>query len=805
MTNVRKKISELTALTSASLDTTVVGVDNGTTYKIELDTLADAVTSRVNILDRSRLSALETFTSSVDNTSLNSFTQSFSSSQSTLNNAFINAINGRVQTSSFNSYTASISTGSLVNRLNVIESETSSFLRNLNGAISSSSQLTSSYDTRYVLSGSITQTTWDNIASKPSGIVSSSVQVLGGSGVISGSSAPAGTISGSSQLTSSYDERYTLSGSLKSGIISGSSQLSGTTIPNLSGSFTGSYTGSFTGSFNGNITGVAGYSSTIATVTTGTTTDTTLYPMFSLTPSPNSYITPTTHPSGSFYYNGVTRQVVAEAFSGSILATNGVISGSSQITGIVNLTNLSATSQISASVFVGGFGVSEAKNTVISSKPMTFWPNTTFESVRFTTSGGVIIGKNGETNDFGNKLDVSGSVRFIGNTTITGSVIVTQGITGSIAATNGVISGSSQLTSSYDGRYTQTGSFNTLSSSVDSRLDTLEASIITGSVNYTQVLGDRRTGITTTGVSIISGSITTTGNPVQIMVTGDANPVNVTSWARLQLYRNETAIGNIVQVENSSNLNVPYCLNVIDNPSAGTYSYSMRTVSGITGLFDFGESTGPTLTAVELKTNTNLPSTNNTFTGTNTFNDVVTIGASSGDEGGEMHFALAQTNTTLNGTVNIDVWRNRLRLWEGGGNARGVFVDLSKAPDGVGGELLWKASGLVNTGVDVTLGNLKARLASSGNYSLQLSTVSGTYSVYGSSVYSYNGIGGITLSSPLTITTTPTYISAGYNFLVAGSTDTWNIVDTSSGISWRITMIIGPSFINNMISIERLV
>jgi hypothetical protein len=41
-----------------------------------------------------------------------------------------------------------------------------------------------------------------------------------------------------------------------------------------------------------------------------------------------------------------------------------------------------------------------------------------------------------------------------------------------------VISGSSQLTSSFDDRYIQTGSFNTLSSSVDSRLDILESSNI---------------------------------------------------------------------------------------------------------------------------------------------------------------------------------------------------------------------------------------------------------------------------------------------------------------------------------------
>jgi hypothetical protein len=223
---------------------------------------------------------------------------------------------------------------------------------------------------------------------------------------------------------------------------------------------------------------------------------------------------------------------------------------------------------------------------------------------------------------------------------------ITESETGSfLTSLSGAISSSSQLTSSYDTRYTLSGSvqplpsnlvsssaqitafgfisssttidtgslvttssFTTLSSSVDSRLDTLEASIISGSVNYVQKLGSRVTGVTSTGVTIISENITTTGNPVQIMVTGDANPVNVSSWTRLQIYRDETAIGNIVQVENSSNLNVPYCLNVIDTASAGTYTYSMRTVSGISGLFDFGESMGPTLTAVELNSKTSFPS-----------------------------------------------------------------------------------------------------------------------------------------------------------------------------------------------------
>ena len=133
------------------------------------------------------------------------------------------------------------------------------------------------------------------------------------------------------------------------------------------------------------------------------------------------------------------------------------------------------------------------------------------------------------------------------------------------------------------------------------------------------------------------------------------------------------------------------------------------------------------------------------------------IGTGSGDEGGEIVLAKAITNTSLTGSgITIDSYQNKIRIFEQGGNARGVFMDLSKAPNGVSGELLWKASGLVNRGVDVTLGNLKARIATSGNASLQLSTVSGTYSVYGSNVYTAGGVAGSTIADngPRTISIT---------------------------------------------------
>jgi hypothetical protein len=78
------------------------------------------------------------------------------------------------------------------------------------GTVSGSSQLTSSYDSRYVLSGSITQTTWDNIASKPSGIVSGSSQLTASVLATTGSNTFVGTQIMSGSIIPAIDNTYDL-------------------------------------------------------------------------------------------------------------------------------------------------------------------------------------------------------------------------------------------------------------------------------------------------------------------------------------------------------------------------------------------------------------------------------------------------------------------------------------------------------------------------------------------------------------------------------------------------------------------
>ncbi len=880
MANVRKKISELTALTSASLDTVIVGVDNGTTYKIELDVLADAVTSRVNILDRSRLSSLEYVTSSfeikgrslvsssaqisnlgfvstsVDISALNSYT----SSQTTLNTAFTNGINARLQTSSFNEFSASVHSEILA----------ATNEQSFNGLISGSSQLTSSYDERYVISGSITQTTWDNISGKPSGLVSQSTD-----------------LSSINTFTQSIDSRV-------DNLESWSSSLDSTFATDLQVSIVSSSVAATIGviSQNTGLVSTSSFNEYTASQSTASLVDRldTIENVTSSYETKGSGIL-----SGSVSYLDLTN------------IPSGIVSQS---------TDLSQLNSFTQSI--------DSRVDSLESSTSSY----------LTTLDGAITSSSQLTSSFDTRYTLSGSVQPL---------------------PSGLISGSSQLTSSYDSRYSLSGSVLTsFSSSVDNRLDVLEASIISGSINYTQVLGNRRTSITTVGVSIISGSITTTGNPVQIMVTGDANPTT-TSYTRLQIYRDETAIGNMVQVENSSNLNVPYCVNVIDAPPAGNYTYSMRTVSIFAGSFDFGENAGPVLTAVELKSNTQLPSglisgssqltasydtrytlsgsvqplpsglisgssqltasydtrytlsgsvvsgttpagtisgsaqisafgfvsgsytttaSFNSFTasaqavttGSNSFNgtqiitgslivttgsfvgsqilantsslyltsgsnmyvqnnglveitgslvvsgsvNIVTtsplqIGTGSGDEGGEILLAKAATNSTLTGSgITIDSYRDRLRIFEQGGDARGVYIDLAKTPTGVSGELIWKASAMVNAGTFVTLDNIKAQVPASGNRGLSLATVSGTVTGYISGHYQGILSSSAGTSSTTSLSTTATSSMFNWNFGQQGDMSTYILRDDTNSRVYRIILIIGAAYNNNFISIERL-
>ena len=59
-----------------------------------------------------------------------------------------------------------------------------------------------------------------------------------------------------------------------------------------------------------------------------------------------------------------------------------------------------------------------------------------------------------------------------------------------------------------------------------------------------------------------------------------------------------------------------------------------------------------------------------------------------GDEGGELYLNKPVSNTTIVDGIVIDVYQNKIRFFEAGGNNRGAFIDFTAANTGVGSNLL---------------------------------------------------------------------------------------------------------------------
>ena len=234
------RISELPYLVSASADVILPVVDNGVTYKTDLNVLETAMVHVLSSSIDNRLDFLETFSASfpqfsssidikieaatneqslahlITTSSFNSFTQSYYNVSASFDSRIQNHISSTAYISE--SYTEFVysyhsESSSFSSRIDAATNEqyiagllltasyntdSTSFDSRLDGLESFSS----SADNRYVLSGSITQTTWDNIANKPNDIISSSTQISD-LGFVTGSYT---TITSFNNLTQSFNQ-----------------------------------------------------------------------------------------------------------------------------------------------------------------------------------------------------------------------------------------------------------------------------------------------------------------------------------------------------------------------------------------------------------------------------------------------------------------------------------------------------------------------------------------------------------------------------------------------------------------------
>ena len=148
-------------------------------------------------------------------------------------------------------------------------------------------------------------------------------------------------------------------------------------------------------------------------------------------------------------------------------------------------------------------------------------------------------------------------------------------------------------------------------------------------------------------------------------------------------YKNASNVVTVI----ASNKSISLSGNITGgNISATSHTGSVVSVTGnVTG---GNILTGGLISATSTITSAaNITGGNLTTTGKGNIGELF-VTTSAGNEGGQINLPLAAANTTLSGSVVIDVFQNRLRFYEGGGTARGAYIDLTAAGAGVSTNLL---------------------------------------------------------------------------------------------------------------------
>lgn len=116
-------------------------------------------------------------------------------------------------------------------------------------------------------------------------------------------------------------------------------------------------------------------------------------------------------------------------------------------------------------------------------------------------------------------------------------------------------------------------------------------------------------------------------------------------------------------------------------------------------------------------------------------------------------------------------------------------------------------SGVVNHGTFVTMDNLKFTVTSSGQRGLGVATVSGTAAFYisGSYTLAAGGHNGVATGNPVTYTTTLSTSLFGFSFPSQGDWSQYIFIDAVNVKMYRVNLVIGGGYLNNFISVERVV
>ena len=150
---------------------------------------------------------------------------------------------------------------------------------------------------------------------------------------------------------------------------------------------------------------------------------------------------------------------------------------------------------------------------------------------------------------------------------------------------------------------------------------------------------------------------------------------------------------------------------------------------------------------------------NTVITGDANVTGKLSVTARAGDEGGEIFLSNAATNTTITNGVTIDIYKDRLRFFEQGGDARGFYVDITTGGSAASTNLVGGGGGTASNSFATVSANGTSVVADSSTDTLTITPGDGL-SIVGNATSD-------------TITFTPNVAGAAANGIVTTGTQTF--------------------------------
>jgi uncharacterized protein YlxW (UPF0749 family) len=281
-------------------------------------------------------------------------------------------------------------------------------------------------------------------------------------------------------------------------------------------------------------------------------------------------------------------------------------------------------------------------------------------------------------------FEADGGLTFPDETTQTTAFIPTTFATTSsfnelTASLSGVISSSTQITAlgfisesiTDTGSLLLTSSFNDFSSSVHQRL--LDAT------NEQVIDGFLLTSSFNSYTSSNDGKWDTLGGQTGSFITEAETSSFVTN---VSMFLSKSAFDTYTSSLNSFSSSVNSTTQSLNN-----FTASVIATGSIINTFTASVNT--TTASLNSKTGSYAKTGSNTFVGNQIVSGTLTIATNGGDEGGEILLGKAVTNTTLTGSgVVVDIFRDRVRIFEESGTTRGAFLNVASQSAGVSSQIV---------------------------------------------------------------------------------------------------------------------